>query len=119
MYVKEVRVNVSAYCPISWPLLRVSSSALQLAVRHASKVEGETPAHYWLIATASVSQGTHLPLTVIVILMSFTPGSRVVLEVNRFDRGRWEEGEQGRKMRPTAYIPGDLPIPCEVSSPSE
>ena len=40
---------------------------------------------------------------------------RILLEVNRFDRGRLEEQRDGqRRLRPTAFIPGDLPIPCEV-----
>lgn len=46
-------------CVYRWPLLSVSNSALQLAVRHASQQGGEDPACFWLIATTSVSQGTH------------------------------------------------------------
>ena len=43
----------------------------------------------------------------------FNTGEGVVLEVDRFDPGRLDHGDT---ILPTALIPGDIAIPCQVSS---
>lgn len=39
-------------------------------------------------------------------------GEGVLLEVDRFDPGRLLQGRES--IVPTALIPGDVPIPCQV-----
>ena len=47
-------------------------------------------------------------------MVASSAGEGVVVDVDRFDPGRPEK--QGSGVVPTALIPGDIAIPCQVGS---
>jgi len=51
-----------------------------------------------------------------VLSMVYSAGEGVAIDVDRFDPGRLGKPEEG--VVPTAVIPGDIAIPCQVWLPT-
>ena len=101
----------------SWLRVQLSVPSLLLAVRHARQ-SSRKPFDCFLIATAWITESIcALVLTMQIIefscyLILFCIDEAILLEVDRFDPGRLPQGREN--IIPTALIPGDVPIPCQV-----
>lgn len=104
---------------------------MQLAVRHARQSPSKQ-LDCLLIGSAWITEGmptnpgttppvislllVYSPVTVAhqcqVLSMVYSAGEGVAIDVDRFDPGR--PGKPGDGVVPTAVIPGDIAIPCQV-----
>ena len=100
----------------SWLRVQLSVPSLQLAVRHARQ-SSRKPFDCFLIATAWITESMCTLVLTMQLKLNINHtllDEGILLEVDRFDPGRLPV--QGREnMVPTALIPGDVPIPCQVA----